>query len=306
MFPAFCFKMSLLLALLTLIVVMSKRRRPFNSVTGVLADAFGTAYELSKLKNRAADHTTPDAIVRVPNGFDRSKPIHLVVYNHGFYTDIRGAYQDAELARQMSGVKPNTILFLPEWQRTPGAASGDQGRFSQPNLFREMVSEAFSKIDVLKGLTIGNVERITVLGHSAGYGPVETEIYNNGLGNWIVNVTLLDALYDRLGFNRWIRDNIKDLSAGRKRFYNFFYNSTATYSKNQALTTKQALTDADLSESVVATDYDRGVVVLDDNAVAAQSILFKYNSVSLNGKDPHYAFPNLYVRASVMASDRTV
>src|SRR5262245_6421888 len=112
-------------AMVVALVVASRVRRRPDNITSVTADPHGTAYELSRLKTRAADHTSPDAIVRVPNGFDRAKPIHLVVYNHGFYTDIRGAYRDAELARQMSGVKPNTILFLPEWQRTPGKASGD-------------------------------------------------------------------------------------------------------------------------------------------------------------------------------------
>lgn len=288
--------------MIALVVASRLRRRPDNSVTGITADPSGTAYELSRLKNRAADHATPDAIVRVANGFDRAKTIHLVVYNHGFYTDIRGAYRDAELAKQMFDARPNTILFLPEWQKTPGAASSDQGRFSQPNLFREMVNEAFSKVDVLKGLTIADVERITILGHSAGYGPSKTELYNNGLGKLVVNVTLLDALYDRMGFDLWLKENIKDLSSGRKRFYNFFYASTAKNTRLQAAAVKKMLADAGLSDAVVKTDYDQGGDVLDSAAVAAQSVLFKYNSVSLNGKDPHYAFPNLYVRASVLAS----
>lgn len=287
-----------------MVAASARRRYRDRQNIAFTADAFGTMYELSNLEHRAADHKTPDAIVRVPNGFNPGAPIHLVVYNHGFYTDIRGAYRDFKLAEQLSGVKPNTVLFLPEWQKNPGAASGDQGRFSVPMLFRDMVNEAFSKIAVLKGLSLANVDRITVLGHSAGYAPTETEIYNNGLGGKVVNVTLLDALYDKYGFDRWIKDNIRSLSAGRKRFYNFFYNSTAGYSKSQALTTKQALTDADLSESAVVTDYDNGSVVMADSAVAAQSILYKFSSVR-NGEDPHYAIPKLYVRAAVLASDRS-
>ena len=165
-----------------------------------------------------------------------------------------------------------------------------------------MVNEVFSKIGVLRGLTLDNVERITILAHSAGYGPAETEIYKNGLQSKIVNVTLLDALYDRNGFDRWIKENIAELAAGKKRFYNFFY-GTAAYSKNQAGTVRAALKDGGLPDSALVEDYDHGEVVMSPAAVLSRSLLFKFSSVRVNGMEPHFSIPNLYVGPAVLASD---
>jgi hypothetical protein len=146
------------------------------------------------------------------------------------------------------------------------------------------------------------VDRITILSHSAGYGPCESELFKNGLEGKVVNVTLLDALYDRNGFDRWLTDNIRELAAGSMRFYNFFY-GTSAYSKNQAATVKSALKAAGLPESSVLEDYDHGDAVMDADAVAAQSLIFKYSSATVNGLAPHFSIPVLYVRAAVLSSD---
>lgn len=261
-------------------------------------DATGTTYTFYNLKHRAASHTTPDAIVRVPNGFDPYKPIHLVIYNHGFYTDVTGAYATAQLAAQMQNAPPNTVLIVPEWQLHPGAASSNSGAFRIGGLFAGMVQDAFDGIPALHGRTLDDMSTVTILAHSAGYVPAEVELYANGIEDKVICVTLLDALYDSSGFDDWLKTNIKDLSAGKKRFYNFFY-GTSRYSKAQAARVKQMLSAAGLSASIVDEDYQNGDKVMSAADIAAHSIVFKYSAVKTADLEPHFTIPVLYVQPVV-------
>lgn len=299
--------LALVLAVAAIMVLRARRRASTPALAGTAelfadaADASGQAFELRNLKHRAADNAGPDAVVRVANGFSPQAPIHLVVYNHGFYTDVRGAYDEARLAQQLADAPGNVVLLVPEWQRNPRAASGDQGRFSESGMFAGMVQDVFDLVPPLSGKTLADVIKISILGHSAGYGPAESEIYNNGLGGKIVSVTLLDALYDRYGFDRWLQDNIRQLNAGRKRFLNVFYSSTANYSKAQAQTVKRLLAQAGLRTDSLVEDYDRGAEVMDAAAVAAHPLVFKYSSRNVDDLGVHFSIPVLYVRAAVLA-----
>lgn len=246
-------------------------------------------YELRRLNNRAADHMGPDAVVRLPANFDPSKPINLVIYNHGWGSTAQSSYRDNKLSEQMKDVPPNTVLIVPEWQRNAGANSGDQGNFKTSGLFANMLQEIFDKTPSLKGKSLSDVASISIFAHSAGYGPAETEIYKNGLGNKVTSITLLDALYDGTGFDSWIRSNASDLAAGRKQFYNFFQ-GTANYSK-QLATRMQAL----LPSSAILQDYSNPNSVMDANTIAKYPVIFKYSTATDGGLAPHYSMPHLYV-----------
>jgi phosphate/sulfate permease len=295
-------------AVLVFIRIACRRRTasetaPASEIVQGVTDPSGQAFELRNLKHRAADHSGPDAIVRIANGFDPGAPIHLVVYNHGFYTDIRGGYRDMQLAEQFADVPANVVLMLPEWQRKPGAASGDQGNFATSGIFAGMAQDAFDMVPALRGRTLADVSHIIILGHSAGYGPTETELYNNGIGDKVICVTLLDALYDHYGFDQWLQDNIHALAEGKKRFYNFFF-GTAKYSKDQAQSMKKWLSSVGLSPAAVIEDYTHGDSVMDADTVAKYPIVFKFSSVRVDGLEPHFSIPNLYVRAAVLAALR--
>src|SRR5438874_12983120 len=95
------------------------------------------------------DH--PNVIVYVPQGFDASLPIDLVVFVHGFnncITDvlgdtnisctpggaIRNAYQ---LATQLEASGKNALLVLPEV--ACDQATGPAGKVSNPRRFRALL-----------------------------------------------------------------------------------------------------------------------------------------------------------------------
>ena len=140
----------------------------------------------------------------------------------------------------MRNAPPNTVLIVPEWQRTPTANNGDQGRFAEAGMFKGMLEEALSKTPGLEGKTLKDVDSISIISHSAGFNPSISELYNNGLGDKVKSVTLLDSLYNGHAFDRWIEDNIKDLSTGKKQFNKHLF-GTAAESQAQAERVKAML-----------------------------------------------------------------
>ncbi|HEY9790371.1 MAG TPA: hypothetical protein V6D22_08230 [Candidatus Obscuribacterales bacterium] len=297
---------ALLIVVAVVVAVVTKPSRthiPNNPITRVEVDDLGQAFVLHALPHRAADHTTADAVVRVPDSFDATEPIHLIVYNHGFYTNVEDGYRDMRLAEQMTNAPPNSILFLPEWQKRPSAASSDQGLFKQKGVFAGMVQDAFDRIPALKGMTLDQVNSISILSHSAGYNPAETMLYRNGIESKIVNVTLLDALYDHDGFNQWLEDNIQSVADGQKRFYNIFY-GTSKYSKDQAAYIKRLLSNAGLPATIVYEDYNSGETVMTAPEFAQHSVVFKYSSKRVDDLEPHFSIPNLYVEPVVHSEKR--
>ena len=134
-------------------------------------------------------------MVRIPANFDPTKPIHLVIYNHGFGSTAQSAFSDSHLAEQMASAPANTVLIVPEWQKDPGGRNSQQGKFATSGDFRGMLQEALEKTPELQGKTLNDIQSIGIIAHSAGYAPAETELYKNGLGNKVNSITLLDALY---------------------------------------------------------------------------------------------------------------
>lgn len=263
---------------------------PFAPETHLPESLFGgKIIELRKLDHRAADHNTPDAVVRLPADFDPTKPIHLVIYNHGWGSNVQTAFTDNKLDEQMAQAPPNTVLIVPEWQRKAGANSGDQGNFENEGLFKNMVEEIFSKTPDLQGKTLKDVDKIGIFAHSAGFGPTETELNKNGIKDKVTSITLLDALYDNHGFDDWIKENAKELSAGTKRFYNFF-NDTSKYS-NQLIARMKDLAPG----TPVLVDLNNGDKIMDAQTIASHSVIIKFSSATVPDLGPHWSMPHFYV-----------
>ncbi len=263
----------------------------------------GRVYEMRHLNYRAADHRTPDAMVRVPNNLDPNKPIHLVIYNHGWATTAERAYSEEGLDEQMAKAPPNSVLIVPEWQKVAGASSGNQGNFSQSGVFKGMVQEIFNKTPGLTGKTLNDVDNITIISHSAGYNATESELYNNGLSGKVTNLVLLDSLYDNTGFDKWIGENIRDLAAGKKHFYNIF-SDTSDYSKAQAIRVTGMLQQAGLSTKSMLQDFRDDKKVLDAETLASHPIVFKFSSAKGEGREAHAYMPKVYVAPIEAALNR--
>jgi hypothetical protein len=261
-------------------------------------------YALHNLKHRAAAHETPDAIVRVPNDLDVKTAIRLVIYNHGFGTNVQSIYTDSHLGEQMRTAKSNTVLVLPEWQAQADSRKGFQGNFSEPGMFRNMLSEILSLIPELRDRKLADVSDIYIAAHSAGYGPTISEIYKNGLNRKIRSIALLDALYTDSGFDNWILSNLTALRSGKKQFYNVFFDSTKNNSKQQAAFVQKLLQSDKSQNSPLLLDYSETDRVLSADGLRGKSVAFIYSTKSIDGLDQHFAIPRLYFGTLLEASQR--
>ncbi|HEY9755306.1 MAG TPA: hypothetical protein V6C97_09100 [Oculatellaceae cyanobacterium] len=248
------------------------------------------SYEINHLKTASVRHDVPDAMVRIPKNFDPTKPINLVVYNHGYYTTAEGDFNKNHLDKQMEGAPPNTVLIVPEWQTAPGSKSPKEGNFANRGQFDAMVQDIFNHTPELKGKTLNDVGTVGIVSHSAGFIPTEAELYNNKLSAKVNSVTLLDSLYRPDEFDSWIQNNIKDLASGRKQFTNIYFD-TGRNSQEQASRVKYMLNRAGLpGNSMLQTSSN-----IDSNTLSHFPIVFKQESRKFNGDSPHYRIPAQYL-----------
>lgn len=251
-----------------------------------------------KLENRSSNHPGADALVYVRKDFDPSKPVHLVVYNHGWGSTVSSALERNKIKEMMSNAQANTVLLLPEWQATPGARNSNAGAFPQQNKFTNMVQEAMQKTPALQGASLANVDKIDIIAHSAGYSPTQSELYKNpAIAAKVHSITLLDSLYVQHAFDQWIGQNIQDLASGRKQFYNFSNTTTNVNSRAQANFVASLLRSKGLPADNYLTDYNKGKdeVARHGAEMSRRSIVFATTDVG------HLAIPGQYIGATLKA-----
>jgi hypothetical protein len=261
-------------------------------------------YALYNLKHRSADHDTADALICLPADLDAKEPIKLVIYNHGFGTNVQSIYTDSHLGEQMAAANGNSVLVLPEWQAQADSRKGFQGRFKEPGMFRHMIEEILSLTPGLTGKKLGDVSDIYIAAHSAGYGPTMTEIYKNGLERKIRSVILLDALYTDNGFDPWLISNIGALRCGKKQFYNVFFDSTSEHSKDQAAFLQKLWRPEKYNDAPLLSDYSDSDRVLNADALRGKSAAFIYSARSIEGLNQHFVIPRLYFGTLLQVSQQ--
>ncbi len=211
-----------------------ERKEPVAPIT---SNFEAKKYELN-LKHSVHGGKSADAVVLLPKNFDATKPINLVIYNHGWRDTASSSFRNANLQEQMKAAPPNTVLIVPEWQVNPGgqkASGNQQGAYASKDFATKMVQDVFDKTPELKGKTLADVRHIGLISHSAGFIPTKSQLAANPeLSKKVNSVTLLDSLYDTHGFNGWIKSNIADLASGEKKFQNIFGSSTHGQSMEQA------------------------------------------------------------------------
>jgi hypothetical protein len=274
-----------------------------SQINGSIKDS-AKVYVIYRLEHRAADHETADALVRIPADFDITKPLRLVIYNHGFGTNVASIYTDSRLSEQMSRAGANTVLVLPEWQAQPDSRKSDQGQFGAQYLFRAMLLEIFGLIPELQGKKFADVVAIDIAAHSAGYGPTISEIYKNDLGDKIRSIALLDALYTDDGFNKWITSNLDALQRGEKQFYNVFFDSTREHSKDLARLIERLWQPDKCKDVSMLVDYSDSDRVLNADNLKGKSVAFIYSTKCIDGLEQHFSIPRLYFGLLMEASQQ--
>lgn len=254
---------------------------------------------LYNMDNAAAAHGKyPDALVRIPKNFDPSKPVNVVIYSHGWRDTITTSYNSIYMNDQMEAAPPNTVLIMPEWQRSPGAESGNQGTFSQPNQFRKYLQEVFDKTPELRGKKIDDIGRMDVFSHSAGDNATLSIVNKNGLGSKITSLNILDSMFNTSrGYDDWIQQNIHQLFSGEKQFRNVYFVNTDTVS-NQASRVADMLKvvekDPKKRAQLVHIDDSNDKALTSAKEFANHSIYYKYSRIG--GGETHAEIPKVFIR----------
>lgn len=267
-------------------------RRDVLPPVQVNSSAFPADYSRELRLRHTVGHGGTDAVIHIPKGFDPSKPINVVIYNHGHRATVGNAYRDNNFGAEMANAPPNTILIVPEWQTKPGSNSGAQGKFASNGFFDGMVQEIFDKTPGLQGKRLSDIASVGIISHSAGYNPTESILYRNTLGAKVNSITMLDSTYNPTGLDPWIKANIRDLAAGTKRFVNIYQDTTAN-SQAQEQRVRQWLSQAGLPASAMGSDRDVRTVLSADQ-LASRGIIFKASNATIGGLGPHGSLPKLY------------
>lgn len=251
----------------------------------------------------APDH--PNVIVRVPDGFDASAPIDVVVYIHGFNNCITNVLGDDNtectpgngvriatgLASQLDASGMNALLVLPEVAYDQ--ASGDPGALADDGGFRALLGETLAALPAPLGpIAVDDVRHVVVASHSGGYQAVASILTVGGVD--IDEVWLFDSLYGYVAtFEDWITSDLASFTAD-KRFATFYTSGGGTLDNNQAM--------ADDAASWVAADPS---ILVDDRTTATwndatyhHGLLFKASMLT------HDGVPQYYVERMLATSDR--
>jgi len=175
-------------------VFLSPRRLP--GMTGML--------RLSSQAFPESPH--PGVLVHIPEGYDPSKPLDLVVYFRGFnscVSVIAGAEQarcrqngaqhkHSDLIGQLDRSGVNAILIVPELRVEE--STGDPGQLGASGGFRRLLQDILEQsiFPALGG--VRPVRRILLCAHSGGYSATAAAVSRGGVGN-VDTVCLMDAFY---------------------------------------------------------------------------------------------------------------
>ncbi len=281
-----------------------RRREPFEQPPAVRDNPFkpridrpaelspAREYNLAKFER---NKDIPDAKIYAPAGFDPSKPVNVIIYNHGWRDTASSAFQNANLRRQMAAAPENSLLIIPAWQIDEGAETSVESQRFAKN-FLPMFRSALRH----QGTDLSNVGSINIISHSAGGVPLERELSalrGTPLYDRVKAVTMLDTNYSgrQPAVDSWIAHNLRNgkFASGDAAFYNLYAGGTDSYSRSQAARIARMVNnpsinphrDLQLLDSIGAPGRGRTSRVQD---VSGLPIVFQ------NTADAHGNFPKKY------------
>jgi hypothetical protein len=155
-----------------------------------------------------ATYSDRRVLMSIPRGFDLRKPSMIVVFFHGngatLSRDVRNRQQ---VPRQIVESGLNAVLVAPQF--AVDAADSSAGRFWEPGVFAQFMSEAAGQLARLHGDARSRAvfERapIVIAAYSGGYHPLAFVLSVGGATERVRGAILLDALYgDHDKYLEWL------------------------------------------------------------------------------------------------------
>lgn len=180
----------------------------------------------------------PNVLVYVPASFRRLRPLHVIMWLHGYSNCVENVVRDADgectpdagvrsahhLAAQLEASGRDALLIVPELDfESPGS-------FAMPNSARALLIETFAHLRKYLGeLRIENLAPIIVAAHSAGNDPAANIVSAGGLT--VAEVWHLDSLYGEIPvYVAWIQSQLPSFegSPARCRFADIYTHEWGT------------------------------------------------------------------------------
>ncbi len=243
----------------------------------------------------------PGVVVYVPQHFDASRGVDIVVFLHGFYNCVDNvlgsrntpckaggpARQSYGLAAQLEASHKNALLILPE--TVVDGASSDPGHLGDEGGFAELLDETLAQLHLgigLGGIGLGDIGRVVVATHSGGHHAAASIARHGGVD--VSELYLLDSLYAEYDdFDAWVLEDLASYQAAGRRFASIYSQTAGTLVANQAMATRAKGWTA--NDATVVDD--RTTNTLSDGKLG-KGLLWKRSGLSHDGI-PRYYFGKL-------------
>jgi hypothetical protein len=149
------------------------------------------------------------SLLYLPRGFDPNRPALIVVFFHGNEATLtRDVRYRQQVPRQLAESGLNAVLVAPQF--AVNALDSSAGRFWEPDVFPQFLSEATERLTELFGDERArgafHDAPVIIAAYSGGYHPAAFILQAGRVEERVRGVILLDALFgDEEKFTDWLR-----------------------------------------------------------------------------------------------------
>lgn len=145
------------------------------------------------------DETYSDrsTLLAAPRGFDPARPAVIVVFFHGNGATLqRDVVGRQRVVAQVEASGLNAVLVAPQF--ASNAQDSSAGNFWTPGHFAMFMAEAAQGLGKLTGAKATKFDAMPVVlvAYSGGYNPAAFVLRNGDIGDRLLGVILLDAVFD--------------------------------------------------------------------------------------------------------------
>lgn len=140
----------------------------------------------------------------IPRGFQRRSQVNLLIYLHGWNSNVRKALAAYKLREQIVASGQNIILVFPEGPRD--ASDSGCGKLEDKDGLKHLVEESLATLHAAGRIDNAELGSVLLAGHSGAYKGLACMADHGGLDAGLSGICLLDASYGNLDmFVDWAR-----------------------------------------------------------------------------------------------------
>lgn len=170
----------------------------------------------------------PGALVYIPAGIDRARPLDVVVFVHGWNGCAAAVASDAQIPCRPQGPRRGALDLVGQFRASGRAAvlvipqmalerrTGDAGRLGAPNGFRLFLREVLAGIAPQVGArSVDSLGRVILSAHSGGFEAALMMLKHGGVT--VDQLVFFDAFYaGTWQVAHWLQQTLEQPSLGRR------------------------------------------------------------------------------------------